>query len=284
MNSKLKSKSLKICFQESKKNKKAIGQFNFSSFEQIKGIVEAAKKLKAPVILGASEGEINFFGIAEAISLRNVYRAIFPYIYVNLDHGKNITLIKKAIDEGFDSVHFDGSQLPLKDNIKKTKEIVKYAHRKGCLVEGEIKSIKGGSIIHKIVFRIRKKGLEDVGIAKKFVKETGVDSLAINIGNIHGTYRGSKRLNINLLKDINKKISAFLVLHGGSATNQKDIKKAIKNGVVKININTETRIIWRKSLEKSLRKDSIKPYEILTPVVEGVKQKIEQKIKLFSAK
>jgi fructose-bisphosphate aldolase class II len=123
-----------------------------------------------------------------------------------------------------------------------------------------------------------------VGIAKKFVKETGVDSLAINIGNIHGTYRGSKRLNINLLKDIHKKIPAFLVLHGGSATNQKDIKKAIKNGITKININTETRIVWRKSLEKSLRKDSIKPYEILTPVVEGVKQKIEQKIKLFSTK
>ena len=142
-------KSLKYFFKKAKKEKWAIGQFNFSTLEQLKAIVSAAEKLKSPVILGTSQGEVNFFGIEEAILLRDLYRKKFPYIYLNLDHGKDVNLIKKAINLGYDCVHFDGSGLDFQENLKITKKIVKYAHKKGCLVEGEIKSIHGGSEIHK---------------------------------------------------------------------------------------------------------------------------------------
>ena len=125
------------------------------------------------------------------------------------------------------------------------------------------------------------RSFENVSQAKGFVKKTKVDSLAINIGNVHGTYSKPIRLNIDLLKEINKNIPVFLVLHGGSGTKEADIKKAIKNGIVKININTELREVWKKSLLKSLKRETIKPYKILLPVIEAIERKTKEKIKLF---
>lgn len=277
-------KSLKYFLQKAKKEKWAIGQFNFSTLEQLKAIVSAAEKLKSPIILGTSQGEVNFFGIEEAIVLRNLYRKKFPYIYLNLDHGKDIDLIKKAIDLGYDCVHFDGSSLDFKENLKTTRKIVKYAHKKGCLVEGEIKSIQGSSEVHKKL--PNEILLEDIEKAKEFVKKTEVDSLAINIGNLHGVYAKSIRLKIDHLQKIKKAIPVFLVLHGGSGTSKKDIKEAIKNGVVKINVNTELRKAWREGLEKSLKrnKKTIKPYNILPEVISEIEKVVEEKIKLFESK
>jgi len=275
------NKLLKYFFSKAKKEKWAIGQFNFSTLEQFKAIINVAKRLKSPVILGTSENEANFFGLEEAITLRNLYRKRFPYIYLNLDHGKDVNLIKKAINLGYDCVHFDGSGLDFQENIKITKKIVKYAHKKGCLVEGEIKSIQGSSEIHK---RLPNEILlEDIEKAKEFVKKTRVDSLAINIGNLHGVYKKPIRLNIEHLQKIKKAIPVFLVLHGGSGTSKEDIKAAIKNGVVKINVNTELRKAWREGLEKSLKKhkDTIKPYNILPEVILKVEETVEEKIKLF---
>jgi len=274
-------KNLKYHFQGAEKKKRAIGQFNFSTLEQLKGIVQSAKETKTPIILGTSQGEANFFGIEEAILLRDYYRKSFPHIYLNFDHGKDIKLIKKAIDLGYDCIHHDGSALSFKENIKKTKKIVKYAHKKGVLVEGEIKSIKGGSETHKGILKFEKERFENITQAKEFVKKTKVDSLAINIGNVHGTYSKPIRLNIDLLKEINKNIPVFLALHGGSGTKEADIKKAIKNGIVKININTELREVWKKSLLKSLKTETIKPYKILLPVIEAIERKTKEKIKLF---
>jgi len=274
-------KNLKYHFQKAKRKRRAIGQFNFSTLEQLKGIISVAKKTKTPIILGTSQGEVGFFGMEEAILLRDYYRKSFPHIYLNLDHGRDIKLIKKAIDLGYDCVHHDGSEFSFKENIKRTKKIVKYAHKRKVLVEGEIKSIKGGSETHKGVLKFEKERFENVAQAKEFVAKTKIDSLAINIGNVHGTFSKPIRLNIDLLKEINKNISVFLVLHGGSGTKEADIKKAIKNGIVKININTELRQVWKKSLLKSLKKGTVKPYKILLPVIEAIEEKTKEKIKLF---
>ncbi|MEA3453270.1 MAG: class II fructose-bisphosphate aldolase [Patescibacteria group bacterium] len=274
-------KTLKYHFKKAGKKKRAIGQFNFSTLEQLKGIVVAAKETKTPIILGTSEGEVKFFGMEEAILLRDRYRKDFPHIYLNLDHGKDIKLIRRAIHLGYDCIHHDGSKLPFIENIKKTKKIVKYAHKKGVLVEGEIKSIKGGSKTHKGVLKFKKQEFEDVIQAKEFVQKTKVDSLAINIGNVHGTYNKPIRLNLALLKEINKNIPVFLVLHGGSGTKQTDIKKSIKNGIVKININTELRLVWKKSFQKALKQKTIKPYEMLKPVILAIEKKTKEKLRLF---
>jgi len=274
-------KSLKSCFQDAQKNKFAIGQFNFSAPEQLEAIILAAKKSNTPMILGTSEGEAKFFNLEKAIVLRNYYRKIFPYVYLNLDHGRDINFIKKAINLGYDCVHFDGGNLSFAQNIEIAKEIVKYAHKKNVLVEGEIKAIKGGSVMHKEMLYLSSIGYENANQAQKFVESTNVDTLAINIGNVHGVFKNPIKLNINLLKELRAHLDCFLVLHGGSGTNTRDIKQAIKNGIIKININTELRIAWKQALRKELKKKTIKPYEIYPNVIEAVQEKVEEKIKLF---
>ena len=188
---------------------------------------------------------------------------------------------KKAIDLGYDCVHFDGSNFSLEENTKLTKEIVKYAHKKEVLVEGEIKSIKGSSEIHKKTSKLDKTAFEDTGLAKEFVRKTKIDSLAINIGNVHGVYNKPIKLDIDRLKEINKNVPVFLVLHGGSGTNKNNLRQAIKLGIVKININTELRIAWKKSLIKSLKKNTVKPYKILPPVIEAISDLVQEKIEFF---
>jgi len=133
------AKNIKYYLEKARKERWAIGQFNFSDFTQMKAILAAAERMKSPVILGTSEGESKFFGLQEAVALRDVLRGKTGVpVFLNLDHGKSFEYLKEAIDAGYDAVHFDGSKLPLEENIKITKEVIKYAKKKGVLVEGEV--------------------------------------------------------------------------------------------------------------------------------------------------
>ena len=281
-------KNLKYFFKKAEREKWAIGQFNFCTLEQLRGIVEAAKEMAAPIILGTSHGEVSFFGIEEAVFMRNLLRKqIFPYIYLNLDHGKDFNLIKKAVDLGYDCVHFDGSRFPFKENLRIAKKVVGYAHKKGVLVEGEIGAIgTESSKIYTKKFKIQDKDLADPNQALILAKEAKLDSLAVGIGSFHGVeIKGANpHLRLDRLKEIKAKTKHLpLVLHGGSGTPLQDIKKAIKLGIVKININTELRIAWKKSLIKSLRKNSVKPYDIYPDVTKAIREKTKEKIKLFGS-
>jgi len=275
---------LKDYFKKAQKEKWAIGQFNFSTFEQLRGIIAAAQKTKSPVILGTSQGELNYLGLKEVLALVEISKLrSLTSLFLNLDHGKDLNWIKKAIDFGYSTVHFDGSELPFKKNIKCAKRIVEYAHKKGVLVEGELGYLRGGSNFHKKIARIEKEDLTLPEKAYKFVRETKVDSLAIAIGNIHGIYAGMPKLDFERLKEINNKTNAFLVLHGGSGIPKAEIKKAIKFGIVKVNINTELRLIWKKTLEKSFKVQEIRPYKILPKVQKAIQKKVEEKMNLFNS-
>ena len=276
---------LKKVLKDAQKRKYAIGQFNFSTIEQLRGILEAAKKTKTPVILGTSEGELNYLGLEEVVALVEISKVKYGVsAFLNLDHGKDIDIIKRAVDYGFSAVHFDGSNLPLEKNIKYVKRIVGYAHKKGVLVEGELGYIGGESKTHKKKAKIEKKDLTSLKQVERFVKETKVDSLAIAIGNIHGTYAGMPKLDFERLKEINNRTTAFLVLHGGSGISKTEVKKAIKFGIVKVNINTELRAAWKKTLKTILETQEIKPYKILPQVQGAVQKKVEEKIILFNSK
>jgi len=275
---------LKDYLKKAQKEKWAIGQFNFSTFEQLRGIIAAAQKTKSPVILGTSQGELNYLGLKEVLALVEISKLrSLTSLFLNLDHGKDLNWIKKAIDFGYSAVHFDGSELPFKKNIKCAKRIVEYAHKKGVLVEGELGYLRGGSNFHKKIARIEKEDLTLPEKAYKFVRETKVDSLAIAIGNIHGIYAGMPKLDFERLKEINNKTNAFLVLHGGSGIPKAEIKKAIKFGIVKVNINTELRLIWKKTLEKSFKVQEIRPYKILPKVQKAIQKKVEEKMNLFNS-
>lgn len=279
-------KNLKTYLAKAKKNKWGIGQFNFSTIEQLKGILEAVKILKSPAILGTSEKEVNFLGLRQIIALVSIYKSEdnIP-VFLNLDHGKDLNLIKQAIDYGYDAIHFDGSKLSLKENIKQTKKIVEYAHKKNVLVEGEIDMMKGDSGFHSGKTKIKGQKLTSPDKVEKFIQETKADSLAIAIGSLHGIYKQNKKLDIDLLEKINKISNGFLVLHGGSGIPSKEIKKAINNGITKINFNTELRLIWKKSLIKQLQKgNELKPYNILPFVSKKTQDKVEEKMILLNSK
>lgn len=280
---------LKDYFQKAKKENWAIGQFNFSTLEQLKAIIQTAEKLNSPVILGTSEGESRFIGLKQAVALVNSYRESKNLaLFLNLDHAKSFDYIKKAIDTGYNLVHFDGSNLSLKENIESSKKIVEYAHKKGVLVEGEINTTAGASKVLEEIPEAIEKDLTNPNQALEFIKETGVDSLAINIGSFHGIEASGKSpvINFNRLKEIDEKApEKFFVVHGGSGIAVQDIKKIIKQGIVKININTELRIAYTNALKQALKNKPLEttPYKLMPEVVELVQKVVEQKMKLFGS-
>ena len=247
-------KSLKYYLNKAYKEHWAIGQFNFSDWSQVKGIVEAAKNLKSPIILGTSEGESNFVGLEEAVAMRNVLRKKTGLpIFLNLDHGKSFEILKGAILSGYDMVHFDGSKLSLEENIKISREVVKFAKWKGVVVEGEIGKIStNASKVYTDKFEIKEEDLTNVLEAEEYFKKTKVNILAVGVGTFHGIDVTGVSPNIRLdrLKEIKNKIDLPLVLHGESGTKDEDLIDAIKLGIVKININTETRLAFAGTLRK----------------------------------
>lgn len=278
-------------FKKAKENKYAIGAFNTSGFEGIRAIMQAAQKLNKPVIISTSPSEKKFVGGKQIKAAVDAWRkeTNLP-IVLHLDHGKSLEAVKEAIDDGYDSVHFDGSGLSFEENVEITKKVVEFAKSNSVLnVEGEMGYLRGGSTLHEAV-EIKEEDLTVPSEALRFVEETGVNTLAIAIGNIHGITKNENLKNPSLFLDRLREIrdclndKAFLCLHGGSGTPEEDIKKAIELGIVKINVNTELRMAYTKSLRDFLRENpkEVKPHNIMTPVVEAVQKVVEGKIRLFS--
>jgi ketose-bisphosphate aldolase len=263
-------RSLNYYFKEASQKKWAIPQFNFSNLEVLKAIVETAKALKSPVILGTSERESQFLGLNQAVSLVRAFRRQFKLpLFLSLDHGKSLSYCKTAIDEGYDTCHFDGSFLSFEQNLKLVSKLVRYAQKRKVLVEGEIDEI--GS-----------KDLTDPEKAAFFSKKTKVQRLAVNIGTVHAQ---KSKINLERLKEIKEKVKIPLVLHGGSGVTDEEILEAIKLGITKINVNTELRKTFTNSLLEFLEKNRKEyiPYKYMPFVIERLKEVISQKMKLFGS-
>jgi fructose-bisphosphate aldolase class II len=270
--------SLKRHLQKARKDKKAIGQFNFSTLDQLQAILSSSVSLNIPVIVGTSVKEATFFGMAEAATLVGYYQKKGAKIYLNLDHGRDIETVKKAIDVGYNMVHFDGSKMDFEANIKDTKRVVSYAHKKGILVEGEVGYVPGQSAMNKCDLPdVDVVAIEDVVC---FVKNTNVDLIALPFGSVHGIYSQAPKIKFKFLKDVSK-IKPFLVLHGGSGVKDDDIKKAIKLGITKINVNTELRMVWRDGLKQSLKSSEYAPYSLLNKSRSNVESRVKEKLLIF---
>lgn len=276
-------------FEHAAKYGYAIGAFNAVNLETLKAIFNASKKLKSPVIIETSPGESAYLGIENLVSLVNVFRkeTNIPVI-INLDHAKESKNIIKALNAGFDLLHYDGSELPYEKNLKKLKQLVKIIHKKGALVEGEIDHIAGSSqpqLKTKIESKQIKSHYTDPEQARDFVKKSGCDILAVNIGNVHGYYANPPKLDLKRLEEIKKQAGCFMSLHGGSGINADDLKQAIKRGIVKVNVNTELRMAYLNALKISLKvnKNNYKIYEFMEPVISAVQKVVEEKIKIFGS-
>lgn len=223
------------------KNKYAVASLNICNLETFQAIVNASIKTNVAVFMNTSNKTIVYAGLNNILALYNALPKSSKVI-LHLDHGdyKNT---RKCIRNGYPSVMFDGSKLKLKSNIKKTAKIVAYAHENNVVVEGEVGALDGEELTN----------VED---AKEFVKETGVDTLAISIGTMHGYYKYMPVLDFKRLIAIRKAIKIPLVLHGASGLRDEDIKLSIKYGINKINIDTALRWKYTKSVEKTLREDS----------------------------
>jgi fructose-bisphosphate aldolase class II len=264
----------------------AIGAFNFSTHEIVMGIVNAARAKKAPVIISMSEGERNYFGCEESAGLYKAILKTYPHVILHADHTKSFKELKRVIDAGYPSVHFDGSELGFKSNLKETKKAVEYAHKNGVFIEGELGGITGGSTVHDKSLKevLTSDMLTDPVQAESFVSLTGVDSLAISIGNAHGLWREQKQLDFNRLSEIKVKTGKFLVLHGGSGISAEDFRHAIGLGINKININTETRVAYAHALLQAVQKrEDYVPYHYLQSVIDAVSKLVEEKIVIFKS-
>ena len=283
---------LKSVLQKAQQEGVAIGHFNVSDLVALNAVFTAAQDLKVPVIVGASEGERAFMGVIQIAavvkSLRDEYD--FP-IFLNADHTHSRAGAEEVARAGFDSIVFDLSALPLEQNVRQTREAVAAlkAIHPSMLVEGEIGDIGSGSEIHETMSATGRK-LTTPEEARQFVEATGIDILAPAVGSMHGMSRSmvsgesKQHLDIERIAAIRKAAGVPLTLHGGSGTDDDDFRKAITAGITIVHINTELRVAWRRSLEKSLsvKPEEVVPYKILPPVVEAVREVVKSRLSLFN--
>lgn len=261
----------------------AIGAFNAGNLEILKAVVAAAQNQNAPVIAETSGGEAEYFGMKNFLAV--VENFGLP-VLTNFDHGPGLEECQNAIEAGYKMVHFDGSGLPYEENLKITKALVAQAHQKGVLIEGEIDRIGGESEAHDELAESVQATVNytDPQKAADFVAQTGIDILAVFVGNLHGVYKTPKKLDLERLKMIRSLTACPFSLHGGSTLLEEDIKAAIALGVVKINVNTELRLAFRQTLENVLRgSDEAAVYKIMPPVIAAIQKVVEEKIKLFGS-
>lgn len=275
----------KELYEKARKEGYAIGAFNVSTLEAIKAIINAAMKLRSPVIIETSENELNYLDPALVYDIvHELAKDLRIPVGLHLDHGKSVEMVKRAIKAGYTSVHLDGSSLPYEENVKLTTEAALYAHEKGLTVEGELGHVSGSSELHKEEIIIDKKMLTDPVQAKEFVEVTKIDILAVSIGNIHGMYKNEKKLDFARLAEI-KEIGLPMSLHGGSGISDDQVRRAIGSGITKVNINTELREAYTNTLKEELAEfpDEIVPYEYLPEEIEAIEDVVEKKIRLFGS-
>jgi len=263
----------------------AIGHFNTNNLEWTKAILEAAEEKQTAVIIAASEGANKYMGGYKVVAdlVRDLHDSldITVPVAIHLDHG-TYEGAKACIEAGYTSVMFDGSSLPLEENLEKTKEIVELAHAKGISVEAEVGGIGGSED------GVTSAGeLADVEECKQLAN-LGIDFLAAGIGNIHGVYPDDwQGLSFDRLEEISDAVNMPIVLHGGTGIPEDQIKKSISSGVSKINVNTECQLAFAKATREYVEAGKDKegkgfdPRKLLAPGTEAIKETIFEKIEMF---
>lgn len=284
-------KTLQWYVQDALKRKVAIGHFNISNIEGFWAVVNAAKKLNVPVIIGASEGERDFMGARQIRALVDSVKDIGVPVFLNADHTYSFERVKEVIDAGYDSVIYDGTEKSFEDNVAAAKKCVEYARskNKNILVECEIGFIgKSSKVLDAIPegVKITEEFLTKPDEAQRFIKATGAHMLAPAVGNIHGMLSGGKdpALNIKRIKEISDVVKVPLVLHGGSGNSAEDFKAAIDAGVAIIHVNTEIRVAFKNALTAQVAShpEEVAPYKIMKPSVEAMQRVVEEKLRIFN--
>lgn len=262
----------------------AVGAFNANNMEIIQAIVEAAELEKSPVIMQASQGAINYAGLDYITQMVTIaaQQSTVP-VALHLDHGTDFPQVVRCIRSGFTSIMYDGSKLPLEENIAVTRQVLAMSQPIGVSVEAELGKI-GGTEDHVHVDQ-RDALFTDPEEARYFVEQTGVDSLAIAIGTAHGRYQGEPQLDFARLQKIKDLVKIPLVLHGSSGVPDDAVRQAIQLGICKVNIDTNIREAFVGEMRRILEEkpDEIDPRKILGPARQATVNIIREKIRVFGS-
>ena len=260
-----------------KQKQYAVGAFNIVNLEFLTAVVEAAEEAKSPVILNLAEVHMPFVDVdlIACTAVKAAERASVPVV-LNLDHGLSFDTVKRVVDLGFTSVMFDGSTLSYEDNMEKTAEIVRYCHERGVSVEAELGAVGGdeGGALY---------GEADPALytnpdqAQEYVEKTGVDALAVAIGNSHGKYKGEPRLDFDRLEVLRDRADVPLVLHGGSGISSEGFRKAVSLGITKINFFTGMSQTALESLTAELALSG-KDYNDLPRIFQAMKNEVKRTV------
>ena len=278
--------------QDAREGHWAFGAFNLDDQATLKAVALAAQKMRAPVLVEVSQGEVDDMGLLNVRALvDNIKYEYGIEMYINLDHSPSVEAALDGVEAGFEFIHIDISQANHdatdEQIIEATKEVVSYARLTGALVESELHYFGGSSNLHKekIDYEEVKKTLSTPEGAKDFVEQTGIDTLAVAIGNLHGKYPVPKKLDLKLLAQIRKAIDCNISLHGGSGTPGHYFEEASRIGVSKININSDMRVAYRNTLEKVLKdnEDEYAVVKLMGKVIKEVQKVVESKIAVFGS-
>lgn len=262
---------------ECNKKGQAILAANFYNFETLRGIILAAQASGDSVILQLSESSINYMGIDTAVNIaRAELRQSGVQGWLHLDHGNRVELVQRCLDAGFDSVMIDYSEKPLDENIRVTSNVVEIAKKYGANVEAEL------GFVAKLGQQQSEAKYTSPEEAKTFVDATGVNALAIAIGSAHGFYKSTPNLRIDILKQIHSLTEIPLVLHGSSGIPDEMLRDAIQNGISKVNLATETKNTFMKSVKKLLAEtEEIDLRKIFPTAINEVTQLISHKLQII---
>lgn len=287
--------TLKELLDQAKEEKKAVGAFNGTTLEAIRGIIQAAEELDTPVILQHAQSHDDIIDLEEIgpIMLYYANRAKVP-VALHLDHGSSFERCVQALRLGFTSVMYDASAKSFEENVEETKEIVKIAHAVGASVEAELGHIFTSEVVHgeggdsdsKDDYENLDDIYTDPQVAKEFVEKTGVDCLAVAFGTTHGVYLTEPKLDLPRVAKIREAANVPLVMHGGSGVSDEDYKVAIENGICKVNYYTYMNTAGGKA-SKDYWADEEKPlfYDSMSlAATEAIKEDVKKAIKVFQKK
>jgi fructose-bisphosphate aldolase class II len=272
----------------------AVGAFNVDNLETLRAVCRAARATGGPVLIELSQPEVEVFGLENARDvLDNEIDALGIEAYLNLDHAPSGSAAMSAIDAGFEFVHLDlfQSDRHARDEavIAATREVVEYARRTGAVVEGEPRYLTGTSTLHhgRVDPGAVAPSLSTPEEARAFVEATGIDTLAVGIGNVHGHFAAPKVLDLELLARVRAAVdpNVNISLHGGSGTRDGVYRAIARGGVSKININSDIRVAYRTGLERQFARypGQYATAKLIGPVIDAVQRVVEGKIHAFGS-
>lgn len=268
----------------------AVGAFNFSTLEEMVGIVEGAKEKNAPVILMASLGAAKYYNNSLELIANTAKGIAMAYpevpICLHLDHATDLEQIKHAVVVGFTNVMIDASKESFEENMKQSKEIADFAHNHspygidGCSVEAELGMLAG----HEDEVHVEESGkaYTDPSLVHEFVEKTGIDALAISIGTAHGYYKADPKIRFDILEEIRKQIDIGIVLHGGTGVPKEDFKKCVTMGMSKINVGTGLKKVFSEGVKEAINPKENDPRKVVGPGRHAISAEIAKNCDLFN--